>query len=212
MSDRTGQIEKLNLQKEKALKQAEIDKTNFSLHKIRGEQAQAEMALRSYKKNKNKADKKQKKIDILESKIQEEFVEEIHEEEFASTEDSKKYFLNDLKENYLEPIQMALEMLENGETSSELREIEIKDLQIAEAVIQSIFSENKKIFEIIRSLKVSDEETQDDEEDGYFDETYNEEEIQELDGEIENEIYGEIENELGYDFNRESDDEENPED
>lgn len=220
MSDQKGhveeRIEKLNSQVANLLKKAEIAQTNASLAKLKSDHLSYEEHLENCKLFKKKALKKQKKIEILLSQEHEQDCESEDDGEYCETGESthdehNNLLAEQLKQTYLEPIQMAIEMLENGEVSKELRNIELHDLQIAESIVQCILSDNSKIFEAIREIKsvhAQDEEEQ-DEEIYDSDEMYEEEEDEDVDSEVENEIYGEIESELGYDFNKESDDEEN---
>lgn len=208
-------VSKLVSQKEKAERQAEIDAMNASLAKLKGDHESAKQLMKSCRQNKQVALDKQDEIDKLHDQQPE---EQIESEIFELKEEIEQY--------YLEPIQSAVEAFENGEVDELIEDLNIDDLKLVSAVLQSVLlDEDGKdhIYDVIRSVRAEEvaeevdssataviEEEEDATEEDYDtnDDDYDEEdEDEEVDSEIENEIYDEMENELGYDFNCDNDEE-----
>lgn len=205
-------VSELILQKEKAERQAEIDAMNASLAKLKGDHESAKQLMKSCRQNKQVALDKQYEID----KIQDQQPEEQIESEILELKQEIEQF-------YLEPIQSAVRAFENGEVDEFIEDLNLEDLKLVSAVLQSVLLEEDgkdHIYNVIRSARsaeedsescgsaVIEEDDQEDAEDDEDDEDYDyDEEEEEVDSEIENEIYDEMENELGYDFNSDDDEE-----
>ena len=206
-------VSELILQKEKAERQAEIDAMNASLAKLKGDHESAKQLMKSCRQNKQVALDKQDEIDKIQDQQQ---IEEQIESEILELKEEIEQF-------YLEPIQSAVQAFENGEVDEFIEDLNLEDLKLVSAVLQSVLLEEDgkdHIYDVIRSARSTEENSEccesdsstavieeDDQEDVEDDEDYDyDEEEEEVDSEIENEIYDEMENELGYDFN--GDDEE----
>lgn len=212
-----ARISDLNNQKEKALRQSEVDAMNASLAKLKGDHVAAKQHTENSKQNKKLAQDAQDSIDEIENNQQYDDCDEESQEEVCRID------------CFLSSVGEALQRFQDGECIEDIQDIEYSDLQLAYCLLNSLNSdEDTHVFDVIRQARTveveeqeqeevedtaAEEEDDDDtaendaEDEEEIDDDYDEEDDDdEVDNEIENEIYDEIENELGYDYEEDDED------